>query len=245
MSGWIRDGNGLYVRARRSAIVLPDPVLLGHSAGDRPRRSATIANWIQAVAALTATVVSSLALFIAIDALRDQQQVSGLAMDRFERRYAERVAWWATRRDRGTIFIQNRSPVPILDVTIQMVRVTNVEDRNFSGSIQRRIGLQISDLPPCTMTEVNLAEPAMSKRIDDSLDAYATPVAVPGEDGEYHGSEAGPVLTYAVRFHDGNALWERQRSDLQQLSATLAEKDLTIVATTQSTKPVPDCGTDG
>ncbi|MFI6244493.1 hypothetical protein ACIBEF_32140 [Micromonospora sp. NPDC050795] len=53
------------------------------------------------------------------------------------------------------------------------------------------------------------------------------------------------MLTYAVRFYDGHALWERQRSDLRQLSATLAEQDLTIVATTQSIQPVTDCGTNG
>ncbi|WP_430496068.1 hypothetical protein ACQRWP_17260 [Micromonospora trifolii] len=53
------------------------------------------------------------------------------------------------------------------------------------------------------------------------------------------------VAWSAVAANDGNALWERQRSDLRQLSATLAEKDLTIVATTQSMKPVTDCGTDG
>ncbi|MEU4339085.1 hypothetical protein AB0F59_31290 [Micromonospora lupini] len=243
MSGWIRDGNGLYVRAGPPAVVPPDPVPPGRSAEDRPGRSATIANWIQTVAALTATVVSSLALVIAIDALRDQQQVSGLAMDRFERRYAEQVSWWATRRDRGTVFIQNRSPVPLLDVTIQMVQVTHVETRAFTGAHQRRIGIQISDLPPCTMTEVNLAAPVMSDKIDSALNEFATPVPHPAAESRTAGD--GAVLTYAVRFHDGNALWERQRSDLRQLSATLAEQDLTIVATTQSIEPVTDCGTDG
>ncbi|MGB2570967.1 hypothetical protein ACPFP2_21315 [Micromonospora citrea] len=238
MSGWIRAGNGLYVPAHPTDSA---PPVAGEK--NEAARSTTAASWIQAVAALAATVVSSMALVIAVSALRDQQQVNSRAMDRFDRRYAERVSWWATRRDRGTVTIQNRSPVPVLDVTLMMVEVTHVDERKFSGSHQRRIGVQISDLPPCTMTVVDPSEPVMSDRVDRALrDADVIPR--PHTDGGRL-PEDGAVLTYAVRFHDGNALWERERSDLRQLHGSLAEEDLTIIATTQSTQPVTDCGTDG
>ncbi|WFE26349.1 hypothetical protein O7623_23885 [Solwaraspora sp. WMMD791] len=226
MADWHRSGSGLYVPAGRPEAVAP-----GGDGTDRPGRSSAVASWVQAVAAIAATVVSTVALIIAVSALRDQQQVNGLALDRFERRYAERVSWWATRRDRGTVVVQNRSPVPALDVTLQMVQVIDVQEREFSGPIQRRIGVQISDLPPCTMTEVDLTEPAMAARIDQALGEGAV--------------RDQAVLTYAVRFHDGIALWERQRAGLVRLPDALAERDLTIIATTQSTQPVTDCGTDG
>ncbi|ROO51609.1 hypothetical protein EDC02_6492 [Micromonospora sp. Llam0] len=242
LSEWQRSGSGLYVPAGQPEAAPP-----GGDGTDRPGRSGTVASWVQAVAAITATVVSTVALIIAVSALRDQQQVNGLALDRFERRYAERVSWWATRRGRGTVVVQNRSPVPALDVTLRMVQVIDVEEREFSGSYQRRIGVQISDLPPCTMTEVDLTEPAMAARVDQALldQALRDADTFAPYTGGHRPPGDGAVLTYAVRFHDGIALWERQRAGLVRLPDALAEHDLTIVATTQSTQPVTDCGTDG
>lgn len=187
-----------------------------------------VATWVQSVGSLFAAIVSAVALIVAISAFRSQERVNDLAQDRLDRRYAERVSWWATRRSGGVVSIQNRSPIPVLDVTLLMIKTRNVDSRHFSGDVRDTTSFQISDIPPCTVAHVGT--------VADQ--------AEPPEPSIRPDFQPAPIITYAVQFYDGVRLWKRDRSGLHEQPEDLVEADITVVATTVSTDPATDCGVD-
>jgi hypothetical protein len=110
------------------------------------------------VAALTAAGLTYL----------DQRENNALTQSRYERRYADRVAWWQrsdfpSGRRVNTGYIQNRSPVPLRAVALiaqsASIRGDHVpSDIRPSPVAHDRILVSVGDVPPCAITEVVLSD---------------------------------------------------------------------------------------
>jgi hypothetical protein len=125
---------------------------------------ATTAEWTQAAGTILAAVIAAVALLIAALTFHDQQQtnhsqaqinhnqlqLNELQLTRTEQRYATRVAAWFVRlkytyggvSQAGRVRIQNRSPVPIIDVSMI--------------DSQSELGVRLPDLPPCSVQTFDL-----------------------------------------------------------------------------------------
>jgi hypothetical protein len=125
---------------------------------------------IQATGSILAVIIASAATIIAAKTLSDQTELNQLAVDRFERRHASRVAWWYDRDyqwmdlkdkehrarlerasansvvDYETITLQNRSPVSMSQVVFAVGKV-NLPATGW---------LLIPDLRPCESMRVRL-----------------------------------------------------------------------------------------
>jgi hypothetical protein len=151
-------------------------------AGVPPRRSRVFgpdgAAWIQAIAASLALMFAAPALLISMQTLRDQQEISKsqaavnqLELDREQRRYASRVAWWTRSgtpslegiRTGEALIVQNRSTVPVLKVSVTgrlayapdaMETIDGIGQDPSPGSkplLPDSATLPLPDLPPCSI----------------------------------------------------------------------------------------------
>lgn len=135
----------------------------------RPRRPArpergTLTDWLQGVSALLAVLLTAPALVVAIVTYRDQQQINRAQLDvtrlerqRYDQRFASRVAAWQVRRaptspkDPVDVRVQNRSPVPIKRLHIE----ADSEDVLAWPDGPRIFEVQV-DIPPCTLVTIRL-----------------------------------------------------------------------------------------
>lgn len=122
------------------------------SSGSRPgREPAKITDWVQALAAVLAVVFAGWAALIALNTLRDQQQINRsqlalnqLAQDRAQKRYAARVAFWVQSKEGNTVYIQNRSPVPLTGLELSNPGWDDIPS------------FEVGDAPPCAVLTIRL-----------------------------------------------------------------------------------------
>ena len=112
--------------------------------------------WIE----LLSLALSVAAIITAGMAYLDQRDVNGLTQDRYEHRYAFRVAWWqeVTGNQDGTktlrVNIENRSPVPISVLHLQASRPgTTSNARTARLPYAGWISYSAPSVPPCTIAE--------------------------------------------------------------------------------------------
>ncbi|WP_130512749.1 hypothetical protein [Krasilnikovia cinnamomea] len=212
MVGWKRTQSGLY-------LPVAEP-----GAPGAPATSSKPSDRVQAAGTAIAALVAAAALAVSLMALRGQQEAQDRADQRFQQRYAERVAWW-TRRNPDVLVVQNRSPVPVVGNSV----VAGSPER---GGFRPRL-LPTSDVPPCTELTVEL-------RV---VSRYpSAPVATTGRP-DLPGLSVWEVR--AVRFHDRVGFWERGPERLVPLDRDAGERDIRggyLTGTTLS--PLGDCGTD-
>ncbi|WP_174536719.1 hypothetical protein [Micromonospora chalcea] len=147
----------MVVRQRPRRRVLPP-----RRGGSRqPRERAKLTDWVQALSGLLAVAVAIPALIVAGVTYRDQQEINRtqlemaqLERDRYEKRYASRVAfWWLTYpRDgqSGRLKVQNRSPVPISGITLVGVPAGG------PSTPPQQAYLLTTDAPPCVVLTLSL-----------------------------------------------------------------------------------------
>ncbi len=150
----------------------------------RPARGnrTKITDWAQAIAAVAAV----LALWIAVQAYRDQIRVTEaqirstdaqlestrLERERYEKRFASRVAIWKLVRRADDplaiappMVLQNRSPAPIREIAF-VFEVSGTKD----APAHRRPFLSRVDVPPCSIYTFTFDGPYGRDRIIDSGD---------------------------------------------------------------------------
>lgn len=193
---------------------------------------------LQALAALTAIPIGMAAAVFALMAFRDQQQLNRqqltvnrdqlrmnrLANDRFERRYASRVAWWPVEfpikiDSNGQmgflrIAVQNRSPAPLRTALVRAA-LTDGGTAKFS----------LGDIRPCEQAEMTLT---ISTAVFDRL--------------------AEPE--WSVVFRDPEELWKLNMAgdlslaDVSSMSGLVFDEDDGHVTDVDRTS-VSDCGESG
>ncbi|MDW5330816.1 hypothetical protein [Plantactinospora sp. KLBMP9567] len=112
---------------------------------------------IQALGALVAGVVAIPALVVALSALEDQQEINRsqirlnqIEQDRFNKRYASRVAVWMTGEP-GSFKLQNRAPVPLSVVQLRFGSLEWEGGRAYSYD-----WFHLPTMPPCTILSIEL-----------------------------------------------------------------------------------------
>ena len=141
-------------------VAAPVPAAAGGDDVVKPTWSQARATWFSGAVAAVALCVA-VGAFVGQAKINSQQvQFNQHAEDRIERIYSSRVALWAVIGRRTTsvlpagldVQIQNRSPVPILDVSIVAPLV--------QGSGPAKPGrVQLGSVPPCTISSVRIAPP--------------------------------------------------------------------------------------
>lgn len=138
----------------------------------------------QAIIAFAALVFGLPSLWFTYGTLRDQQRINDRQDDRFDRRYAGRVAWWF---DDSTLFMgseypilyfQNRAPIPLTDVIVMHTgwdddNAPRARDFGYKPVITDYADLvYFPDVPPCVIFKVELNTPGLisafgySRRVD-------------------------------------------------------------------------------
>ncbi|MFI9643445.1 hypothetical protein ACIG87_25920 [Micromonospora sp. NPDC051925] len=194
-----------------------------------------ITDWVQAGAALVAAVFAGGALLISVDTLKDQQRINQSqldlnteAQDRQQKRYASRVAWWATTHvptwNDYRIMVQNRSTAPLRGLEFFMPE----QHRWLLGDTGAPMLLFMSDIPPCTVVgyripldlddraagviRASFSDPVWELRFTDNLDRWviseqglrpARTVPYPTRDGV-------PDIAYTVLSEDQTGTSEAQ-----------------------------------
>ncbi|MEU4366749.1 hypothetical protein [Micromonospora chersina] len=130
----------------------------------QPRERVRLTDWLQGISSLLAVVLAAPALVVAVVTYRDQQQINRAQLDmtllehqRYEQRFASRVAAWQLRnpaadpRDPVRVRVQNRSPVPIKQLHIE----ADSEDVLAWPDGPRVFELPV-DIPPCSLLTFRL-----------------------------------------------------------------------------------------
>jgi hypothetical protein len=188
-----------------------------------PREPATTTDWVQAFAAVIAAVMSTGAMLIALDTLRDQQRINtsqyrlnSLAQERTEQRYASRVAFWGSLTS-AEIFIQNRSPVPLREVALGV-------GTTIVGGHMTLSHVAVDNIPPCVIVAISVTsiEPSIFN-LDNAIN----------------------MLSWLdVTFTDPNGHWKRDRNGLaKEKAGPSASSGKSRLRWTR--QPVQDCGEGG
>lgn len=141
-------------------VAIPVPVPAGGEDVARPTWSQARATWFSGVIAALALCIAAGAFLGQAKINSQQVQLNRYAEDRIERIYSSRVALWAVIGSRTTsvlpagldVQIQNRSPVPILDVSI-VASLVQASGPAIPGRVQ------LGSVPPCTISSVRIAPP--------------------------------------------------------------------------------------
>lgn len=125
----------------------------------RRREPAKPTDWIQGISALLAVVLAAPALVVAVVTYRDQQEINRAQLEmtrlerqRYDQRFASRVAAWQIREkpwDSKTpvhVRVQNRAPVPIKRLSVEAT-----SDFLLSWPSGPRFFDLNVDIPPCTL----------------------------------------------------------------------------------------------
>lgn len=112
---WKTRPNGLHVPAH---VEMPPAKTERHKVTD----------WLQGIGTMIAALIAALALLVGAQTLQDQQQTNRDQMafneesrNRSKRRYVSRVSWWPEYvKGKPSILIQNRSPVPLNDISLEV-----------------------------------------------------------------------------------------------------------------------------
>ncbi|MEN3611370.1 hypothetical protein AAH979_17645 [Plantactinospora sp. ZYX-F-223] len=160
---WQRRSDGLY---------LPDSHDRPPAVGGPPLKERhKVTDWLQGIGTMIAAVIAALALLVGAQTLQDQQQINRdqLAFnqetrDRAKRRYISRVTWWLERNnDSAVIYVQNRAPVPLLDVELETQMLILYPPS--TGIIYRMTDdpsmfLTAPDIPPCSTVALTAIQPS-------------------------------------------------------------------------------------
>jgi hypothetical protein len=196
---------------------------------------------IQAISSLIAVVVAALAVVFAFYAFVDQSTTNGMERDRFERRYASRVAWWfegpvATANgvtaptSAWTLVVQNRAPIPVrgavfsLDVSESSLRYEMGVSADPAVRELFADTWPLPELRPCELVRVSIR--------------YEKKVSVPTD----LLSEAGVVM-----FIDGasSGLWVLTARGLDRTQWILFPQYDSAKAPLISRRDASDCGESG
>ncbi|MGW3619144.1 hypothetical protein [Micromonospora arida] len=161
---------------------------------------------------MLALTVAMPALVVATVTYRDQQEINRAQLEstqlerqRYEQRYASRVAVWANEDLSGgtdtsvTVKVQNRSPVPIREVSIQILdlgRALVDPDRETSYRLN-------GDIPPCSLLTFQLAD---STRGVVSAAKSSVSLSFSDTVGDWHLGHDGLVQGSGWRFNPGRAV---------------------------------------
>lgn len=189
MSEWHRSASGFWVPGASSAhgaphVVTAAPDMTTVEVNSSPSNRMLV-RWtaVQALATLLAVfvgVVGGAIAFVTFSAQQEinksQQEVNEIEQQRFQRRYASRIAWWDTEMEPrpgsritspiwdqltpSRILIQNRAPVPLngvaLDASVDLGRETQGILIYASTSGAFRAVISLGTIPPCSLVAFNL-----------------------------------------------------------------------------------------
>ncbi|MEU1968981.1 hypothetical protein ABZ541_14395 [Micromonospora sediminicola] len=206
---------------------------------------------LQAIAALTAIPVSVVAAVFAVQAFKDQQQVNRdqirlnqSARERYERRYASRVAFWIADDDTSasakpqssglvvvaTVSMLNRSPVPLRDAAIFAIAQSG-----------EAVFWQQQDLRPCEKVDVELlAHVSTAGRLKDAGNKYVLSLAFRDPTRLWHMTNDGLFPLDGYGSHVENYIWEGVKS-----GNTLTGSPLIYSSLIRKRADVTDCGESG
>jgi hypothetical protein len=196
------------------------------SSSQHRREPAKITDWIQALATVIAVVLAGWAGIIALNTYSSQ-------LDRQDRRYASRVAWWWDMPSYGHdephfplskvhFVLQNRSPVPLTSLNVTLRRDDEYLYWDF----------WLYDLPPCIIAtySIDVSDPdeTLSQVIESRWDADL----------------------WGLTFNDGMKLWHvnsqhQLRSDNIPHGALNPPKTSPLKEQRSMRRSVEDCGEGG
>ncbi|MEU9828568.1 hypothetical protein [Micromonospora chersina] len=151
------------------------------------RERAKVAEWFQVLTSFLAVVIGVPALWTAVGAYQDQQEVNRsqlrvneaqlrvaeLEARRYEERYAVRVSFWTEVVGRGqpgqhvVVKVQNRSPVPVKEIHFV------VSDEGVDGRPVPRLYYSLGGTaPPCSILTFRL-EPTGDEAVRDPFNSFA------------------------------------------------------------------------
>ncbi|RAO03075.1 hypothetical protein [Micromonospora noduli] len=161
-------------RTREEAVPREAPrrrSVTGRGRRPPPMERLKVTDWLQGLSGLLAVVLAAPALWVAVYTYRDQQELTRaqleatrLERERYQERFASRVAAWrplgpeeARPWAAPPMVLQNRSPAPIREIAFVFA-----VDATEEVSAHRRPFWSLSDVPPCsiyTFNFFNLAGP--------------------------------------------------------------------------------------
>lgn len=189
--------------------------------GDRrDRRIELSAIRIQSFVAVLALMLSVPGLWVGVIAFREQQRINKsqleinrsqselnrLEMRRFERRYASRVVYWDEKTEDGSVInLQNRSLVPITDLTLNFIVPWHYgssmpDDKDGTATLQ----VLIEAVPPC----IHLRVPVRHAQVRFLTDTARVEIE--------HGRNV-EWITDAISFADPSGSWGLRGSSLAKL----------------------------
>ncbi|MFG1918397.1 hypothetical protein [Micromonospora sp. NPDC048898] len=181
------------------------------------------------MAALLAVTLAAPALWIAVSTYRDQQaltreqlELTRLERERYEQRFASRVAFWIptedeVRRPKGIAFVvrvQNRSPVPIGSIVIAP-RFPQALDVGFFSTV---------DIPPCSLITLGLDH-------EGAVRSMTLP------------DRGLPML--GMSFYDSVGIWAIGSSGVQRTMGTRLRPSIGAAELPGTREVLSDCGEGG
>ena len=104
---------------------------------------------------ITSLVLSVVAIITAGLTYLDQRSVNGITQARYERRYADRIAWWPDNSGANEeIRVQNRSTMPISNVVVGHVSSALVDPGSTESWLLKVSGV----IPPCSLAIIEVPE---------------------------------------------------------------------------------------
>ncbi|WFE47735.1 hypothetical protein [Verrucosispora sp. WMMD1129] len=206
---------------------------------------------LQAIAALTTIPVSAVAAVFAFQAFKDQQQVNRdqitlnqTVRERYERRYASRVAFWIADDDTSasarpqssslvivaTVSVLNRSPVPLRDAAVFAIAQSG---EAFFWHQQ--------DLRPCEKVDVALlAHATTAGRLKDPGNRFVLSLVFRDPTRLWHMTNDGLFPLDGYGSYTQDFIWEGAES-----GSTLTGSPLIYSSLIRKRAEVTDCGESG
>ncbi|MDW5327180.1 hypothetical protein [Plantactinospora sp. KLBMP9567] len=211
-----------------------------------------VTDWLQGLGTMVAAAIAALALLVGAETLQDQQQINHdqLAFNqesrkRSKQRYISRVSWWPEYvAGTTTVRIQNRAPVPLNDVELEVrfpESITNSVNGWPAEFVKRYPSY--SAVPPCsTVTLTILSEAEVvppGPMYESAVDAPPDPMVGTMEAlwvDDYQGTwKLTPGA--AAELFDFPPISERPPSEDDSHNGMMREQEVR--------QEVPDCGEDG